>query len=189
MDITGRKAAMDRNIRTVSSRRYLRSSACVNTDVSTPEPSASTMERTTVQIIDTTTVYLSASEIMSNRFMPYSAEHTATNAPPMACAMMRMKLAILHPVEYIPTASVPPQRMTRRLRKMLKKYMIDSSRASGAPTENILLQILWSYLRSDLRSLTYISLSRMYQYAAMAQDVMNAMTVAHAAPATPMSRV
>ncbi len=83
----------------MSSCRYLRSSACVNTDDSTPEPSASTIDNTMVQMIDTTTVYLSASEIMSNLFIPYSAEQTATSAPPMACAMMRMKLAILQPVE------------------------------------------------------------------------------------------
>lgn len=111
-DMTGRNMAKNSSISVMSSWRYDRSSETVNTEASTPDDRASTPDRTTVHATDLVTENRNASRIMSNRRMPYSAAHTATIAPPIACAMMRMKFAILQPVEYSPTMSVPPHSIT-----------------------------------------------------------------------------
>ena len=55
-----------------------------------PADSAMTAPIPAVHRNELTTVYLKASCIMSKRFIPYSAEHTATMAPPMACATTMM---------------------------------------------------------------------------------------------------
>ena len=110
--MTGRSAAKNSSMVRISPCMYRRSSDEVNTEAMGSERSASTAEKTTVRATETATVYRNASRIMSNRPIPYSAEHTASIAPPRAWAAMKMKFAIRHPVEYIPTASVPPQSIT-----------------------------------------------------------------------------
>ena len=68
----------------------------------------------------------------------------------------------------------------------MNRHIIDSSMASGAPTESTPLHILRSGTKSRRDILTNSPLPRAYQKAATAQERANAMQVAQAAPARPM---
>ena len=85
-------------------------------------------------------------------------------------------------------ASVPPHVVTNVYRTRLKKFITDSSMASGVPTDRIILCSLRSGLKSFFSKRTNMPFPVMYQCRPMAHETANAMQVAQAAPATPMSR-